>query len=344
MIRAGGVQVEVDRERVRMTERFLVTGSAGCIGAWTVARLLKEETDVIAFDVSDDDRRLRLLLDEEPSVDWVTGDVRDFDTVLEVLKDSGITHVIHLAALQVPFCKADPVLGSQVNVTGTINILEAIRQAGSLVRGFSYASSVAVFGPADRYEGGRVTDSSPLHPTTLYGVFKQSNETAARVYADDWGVGSVGLRPCIVYGPGRDQGLTSDPTKAMLAAAAGKSGHIAFGGSSTFHHADDVAATFVAAARMESTAARVYNMGGIDATVGQVADLIAEAVGGKTKVTWEETPLPLPSSVDGTPLDEALAGEVTHRSLTEGIAESIAQFERLLSDGRLPVLDDDRNR
>jgi UDP-glucuronate 4-epimerase len=320
-----------------MRERFLVTGSAGCIGAWTVARLLREETDVVAFDISNNDQRLRLLLDEKPSVKWVTGDIRDFDAVLEVLKGSGITHVIHLAALQVPFCQADPVLGSQVNVTGTINILEAIRQADSQVRGFSYASSVAVFGPADHYEGGRVTDSSPLHPTTLYGTFKQSNETAARVYADDWGVGSVGLRPCIVYGPGRDQGLTSDPTKAMLAAAAGKPGHIAFGGSSTFHHADDVAATFVAAARMESTTARVYNMGGIDATVEEVADIIAGAAPGKTEVTWEESPLPLPSSVDGTPLEVALDGKVAHRPLAEGIAESIAQFERLLADGRLTV-------
>jgi UDP-glucuronate 4-epimerase len=323
--------------RTRMRERFLVTGGAGCIGAWTVARLLREDTDVIAFDVSDDDRRLRLLLDEEPSVEWVTGDVRNFDTVLEILVDNAITHVIHLAALQVPFCKADPILGSQVNVTGTINILEAIRQVGSGVRGFSYASSIAVFGPADHYEGGRVTDASPLHPTTLYGAFKQANETTARVYADDWAVGSVGLRPCIVYGPGRDQGLTSDPTKAMLAVAAGKSGHIAFGGSSTFQHADDVAATFIAAARMESTTARVYNMGGIDATVEQVADLIGETVGGKAAVTWEETPFQAPSSVDGTLLDKALAGKVAPRSLSEGIGESIAQFERLLADGRLTV-------
>jgi nucleoside-diphosphate-sugar epimerase len=318
-------------------ERFLVTGCAGCIGAWTVARLVDEGVDVVALDVSEDDRRLRLLLDDEDrsKVRWVRGDIRDFDTVARILDQHRVTHIVHLAALQIPFCKADPVLGSQVNVTGTVNIFEATRRTPA-ARGLAYASSVAVFGPSSRYAGGRATDDSPLLPTTLYGAFKQANEATAHIYAADWDVGSVGIRPCVVYGPGRDQGMTSDPTKAMLAAAAGHSSHIAFGGSTTFHHADDVAAAFIASARLEATTSYVHNLGGVDATIPEVAGLIeTSAVGRNVKVTYEEADLPIPSSVDGTPLDDRLSGQISHRPLRQGITETIAHFERLLADGRL---------
>lgn len=315
-------------------ERFLVTGAAGCIGAWTVARLVWEGTDVVAFDVSEDRLRLRLLLDDEAmSVEWAVGDIRDQDGLFDLVGSGAFTHVVHLAALQVPFCAADPILGAQVNVTGTINIFEAARRSPGQVRGISYASSVAVFGAADLYPGGVAYDDSPLAPATLYGTYKQANEAAAAVYAADWGVGSVGLRPCIVYGPGRDQGLTSDVTKAMLAAAAGHDGHIAFGGTSTFQHADDVAATFIESARLESRQARVHNVPGPTHPISEVAQLIEEESG--VRVTFDEKPLPFPAGVDGAPLEELLRGAVSHRSLEQGIADVIARFRRLLADGRL---------
>jgi nucleoside-diphosphate-sugar epimerase len=64
-----------------------------------------------------------------------------------------------------------------------------------------YASSIAALGDAD-------------HPSTLYGIFKWANEGTAERYFEDYGVSSIGLRPHTVYGPGRDQGLTSAPTVA----------------------------------------------------------------------------------------------------------------------------------
>lgn len=318
-------------------QRFLVTGSGGCIGAWTVARLVREGTPVVAFDVSDNDARLRLLLDDDEMgrVGTARGDIRDRDRLVDLVTSGRFTHIVHLAGLQVPFCAADPVLGSQVNVTGTINVLEAVREAAGQVRGMSYASSVAVFGSADLYEEGIAHDESPLAPATLYGTYKQANEGAARVYAADWEVGSVGLRPCIVYGPGRDQGLTSDVTKAMLAAAAGREAHIAFGGSSTFQHADDMAATFIEAARLESDTALIHNVPGPTVEIEVIAALIEEQTG--VEVTVASDPLPLPRGVDGTPLEEILGNAATQRPIEKGIADGIGQFRELLSAGRLQV-------
>lgn len=316
------------------SERFLVTGAAGCLGAWTVAQLISEGTPVTALDASTNNNRLRLLLDDDQirALSWIQGDVRDIDHLSSIIHDRSITHLIHLAALQVPACQSDPILGAQVNVVGTVNVLEAVRRSEGQVRGLSFASSAAAFGGPDLYPSGRAADDSPLAPRTLYGVFKQANESAAKVYAADWGVGSVGLRPCIVYGPGRDQGLTSDPTKAMLAAAAGVRGHIAFGGSSTYHHAQDVAAAFVAVTRREVRDSVVLNVGGTDATVEEIAAEIMR-VGTDVEVTHGDQPLPIPSALDGSGLDELLGDEVRFRPLAEGVSGTVAQFRRLLDQG-----------
>lgn len=318
-------------------ERFLVTGSGGCIGAWVVARLVREDVEVSAFDLSDDDARVRLLLDDSEigAVTKVRGDIRDRDAFVDLVASGGFTHIVHLAGLQVPFCIANPTLGSQVNVTGTINVLEAVRHADGQVRGLSYASSVAVFGDAGLYENGIAFDDSPLAPATLYGTYKQANEAAAAVYAADWSVGSVGLRPCIVYGPGRDQGLTSDVTKAMLAAADGRDTHIGFGGSSTFQHADDMAATFIESARLESRDSLIHNVPGPTLGLSEVAAMIADESG--VTVTVAEDPLPLPMGVDGEPLDDLLGDRATQRPMAQGVVETIEKFRQLLAEGRLTL-------
>ena len=127
------------------------------------------------------------------------------------------------------------------------------------------------------------TTTHPLHRFSLYGAYKQANEWTARVYAADWKVGSVGLRPSVVYGLGRDQGLTYDATKAMLAAAAGVSGHIAHGETVTYQHAQDMAAIFIAATRMESRTAVVH--------ISEIAAMI-DANSPGIETTYDTTPLP----------------------------------------------------
>ena len=259
-------------------EKFLVTGSAGCIGAWAMHLLDQEGTDAVGLDLSSDHRRLRLLTDRQGSMTLLQGDITDTESVLGMVATEGITHIVHLAALQIPFCQADPVGGARVNVVGTVNVLEAARR--SEVAGLAYASSVAVYGPPDLYPDG-VADDSPLAPTTLYGAYKQANERSAKVYAVDHGVSSVCLRPCTVYGVGRDQGLTSAPTQAMVAAAAGRPYHIPFGGASTFQHAGEVARLFIAAARAEVEGAHVYNMGGPLVRIADVVSLISRRSAGE---------------------------------------------------------------
>src|SRR5579871_1825458 len=131
-----------------MPENYLVTGAMGCIGAWTLYHLVREGKHAVSFDLSDNRQRLDLLMskDEQNAITFVQGDLTSFDQVNAVMRDQQITHIVHLAALQVPFCRANPVVGSQVNVTGTVNIFESAKQ--NAIHHLTFASSMAVYGPA----------------------------------------------------------------------------------------------------------------------------------------------------------------------------------------------------
>ena len=182
------------------SETIMITGAMGCIGAWAVRHLVNEDVNIIATDLSTNPVRPRLLMseDEISAVQWLSLDVTDAEAVNAVVADNSVTHIIHLAGLQVPFCKANPPLGAAVNVVGTVNILEAVRHNN--VRGLAYASSLAAFGPSDLYTTLPVPDDAETAPTSLYGVYKVANEETARIYWQDWQVGSIGLRPYNVYG------------------------------------------------------------------------------------------------------------------------------------------------
>src|SRR6185369_7006469 len=265
----------------KTSERWLVTGALGCLGAWTVVSLVREGAAVVALDLGSDRRRLHLIAskDELAPVSFVQGDITDPKTISHTVADHGITHIVHLAALQVPFCKADPVLGAQVNVAGTVNVFEAAKQH-ELAAPIAYASSAAVY-----------DQDGEVDPRTLYGVYKLANEGTGRVYWQDDGVASIGLRPFSVYGPGRDQGITAGPTLAIDAAVRGEPYRIAFGGRTQLHYAPDVAKAFVQAARSEPAGAQTFNLGGAATAIADLVAVIEAEVPG-AEISVDEAPLP----------------------------------------------------
>jgi UDP-glucuronate 4-epimerase len=281
-----------------VSERFLVTGALGCLGAWTLRTLVREGVPAVGFDLGESRHRLELILDEQEleQVELVRGDVTDLDALEHALREHEITHVVHLAALQIPFAKADPVRGAQVNVVGTVTVFEAVKNHRDRVRGLAYASSAAVFGGS---VDGLVGEDAPPDPVTHYGVHKVANEGAARVYWLDDGVPSVGLRPYVVYGPGRDQGLTAGPTLAMNAAARGEPYRIPFGGRAQYQYAPDAARAFVDAARTCDEGAVVANLGGPPVHMSEIVTAIEAAVPDAAgTITFEDVQLPLPGAFE----------------------------------------------
>lgn len=300
----------------------LVTGAGGCLGSWTIALLARAGVQVAVLDLTEDKRRPRLLMadDELAKVHWLTGDIADTKAVMLAAEASRASAIIHLAALQVPFCRADPVAGALVNVVGTVNVFEAARRHG--IRRLAYASSVSALGAI---ETGVMA--------TLYGAYKYCDEQLARVYWQDWQVPSVGIRPGIVYGVGRDQGMTSKTTVAILAAAAGKPYTIPFRGGVSWLHAGECAAAFIRAIGAERTGAPVFNMNGVHAEVQAGVDILKRiAPLADITVTGEAFALPMDRSDD--PLLEYV-GDYGRVTLEDGVRDTHESFKRLLAAGKL---------
>ena len=319
-------------------ESFLITGALGCIGAWTIRNLVADGASVTVYDLASEPKRLRLVLTDDAleQVRFVTGDITDLGSFEAALDTHDVTHVIHLAGLQVPFCKADPPLGARVNVVCTVNVFEAVKRRKDRISRVTYASSIAVFGAPEDYESDApLRDDDKLIPHTHYGVYKQANEGTAHVYWADDGVTSIGLRPYVVYGVGRDQGVTSTPTTAMLAAAADLPYHISYGGQTVFQHADDTAKAFIQSARSDFQGAAAHNLGGLMPHMRDVkAAIDSAAPTAVDKITFEDVQLPFPPAVDGSGLEAAI-GTVSHKPLEEGVAETIELFRSLIAAGKI---------
>jgi len=312
---------------------YLVTGALGCLGAWTLFHLVKRGAKAVSFDLHTTGHRVDLLLseDEKARITFVQGDLTHLDDVMAAFRDHAITHVIHLAALQVPFCRANPVVGAQVNVVGTVNLFEAAKAHG--VRHLTYASSIAVYGPPSVYPPGLVAHDAQFAPTTLYGVYKQADEGIARIYWNDYQLSSTALRPYTVYGIGRDQGLTSDPTKALLAAAAGQPFHINYGGNTQFQSASDCALQFILAADQALPGAFAFNMGGSITPIRDVVQLIMQ-IAPAAQITYDEKPLAFPDGFDDSELRRQFS-TVYETPLDQGFRETFGAFRTYLEQGRI---------
>ena len=321
---------------------FLVTGAHGFIGAWIVKRLLAADARVVIFDQSSDPRRLRLIMDDDEiaRTTVITGDITEADVLSPIIEKFGVTHIIHLAGVQVPICKANPYLGATVNVIGTINVFEAAHRAGDSIQRVVYASSAAVFGTME--EERPLTERDATEPATHYGAFKRCNEDNARVYFLDNGVNSIGLRPLTIYGVGRDFGLTSDPTKAMKATVVGRPFHMRFGGRTDFQYVADTADIFIRAAMSNLTGAHVFNLHG--ETV-HVTDIVAEIERSwpepRGTITYANEPLTIPPEMDDSAIRAAL-GELPATPLAVGIRATIERFAELHREGRLDTSDLDQ--
>ena len=310
-----------------MAERVFVSGLLGCLGAWVARCVLDDGDAVVGYDLGDNRERVELVLgDDAGRIDLVNGDVTDLASVERALDEHEITRVVHLAALQVPFVRANPPLGMHVNVAGTVNVFDAVSRRLDRIPCVSYASSAAVYNPSDP---SPAPESGGFCPGTLYGVSKLADEGIARVYRAESGVPSIGLRPYVVYGPGRDQGMTSGPTMAILAALRGEPFHIGFSGDAIYDFVPDVARAALMAAHSTDGTTGVYNTPGAHADVADVVACIEAEVPG-AEITWSGDRLPFPAALEAVGFDREV-GVFPRTSLAGGVAATVAHFRRALA-------------
>lgn len=183
-------------ERYHFMQRILVTGGAGFIGSHTVDLLLANNQQVVVFDnlVSGDLTYLDLT---HPHLKFVSGDILDFPLLLAEIKNCDA--VLHLAALpSVIKSIENPIASLQVNLQGFLHILQAVRQLDKPIR-VIYASSAAVYGNNTQLpcNDKQSLSSGALSP---YALEKANNERYAELYAQLFGIRTLGLRYFNVYG------------------------------------------------------------------------------------------------------------------------------------------------
>lgn len=177
--------------------KYLVTGGAGFIGSNIVEELLKRGNEVKVLDNFATGKRENLKPFEK-NIELVEGDIRSFHIVQQAVK--GIDVILHQAALpSVPRSIKDPITSNEVNVVGTLNILEAARE--HKVRRVVYASSSSVYGDNPELPKHEGMMPNPLSP---YAVSKLAGEKYCNVYSRLYGIETVALRYFNVFGPRQD--------------------------------------------------------------------------------------------------------------------------------------------
>lgn len=309
--------------------RVLVTGGGGFIGSHVAERLTKEGREVrILDDLSTGHLKnveaVRQLAPDR--VDFVEGDIRDKATVATAMAD--VVEVVHLAALpSVPRSVHDPWTSHDVNVNGTIRLLEASRKNG--VRRFVLAGSSSVYGDQPELPKRETMMPSPRSP---YALSKLAAEQWVQLYAELYGLPGITLRYFNVFGPRQDP---NSPYAAVIplflrALANGEPATIYGDGGQTrdFTYIDNVVEANLAALRCPPPNGEVVNIAcGERTSVLELFDLICQNVGRRIEPVFEPPRVgDVRDSVAAIDRAKELLDFVPSVAMPEGITRTVASF------------------
>ncbi len=307
--------------------KYLVTGGAGFIGSHIAETLVgRGETVRVLDDLSTG--KMENLAGIAGKFEFLRGDIRDLGTCRRAV--AGVQAVFHEAALaSVVRSVADPLLNNAINVTGTLNMLVAARDAG--VRNFVLASSSAVYGddPATPKVEGR--EGKPLSP---YGVSKLVDEKYAQVFRALHGMHAVALRYFNVFGPRQDPASEYSAVIPLFITRMLKGEPPTIYGdgeqSRDFIFVGDVVRANLAAAASASAAGEAINVAcGVGTTVNGLLDAVNDVLGTTIAAVYA-APRPgdiLHSTADITKA-RRLMGYAPGLSFADGLKETVAWYKQ----------------
>jgi UDP-glucose 4-epimerase len=302
---------------------IVVTGGAGLIGSATVDELLRSTGPrrIVIFD--DFSRGTHANIAgalRDPRVTLITGDIRDRAAVARALE--GADAVVHLAALRITACAAEPRAAFEVMCGGTYNVIEAAQQAG--VRKVVAASTASVYGLAERFPTAE--DHHPYANRTWYGTSKLMLEGLLRSFNDMYGLPYVALRYFNVYGPRMDihGKYTEVLIRWMERIAAGQPPLIFGDGLQTmdFVYIDDVARSNVLALASDASD-EVFNVAsGNETSLRELAEALLRVMGAEglaLEYGPERSVNPVPRRLASTEKAERMLGFRADVGLDEGL-------------------------
>jgi len=247
-------------------KKIIIFGGCGFLGSWIVKSFLLKGYNVSIFDLKIQKELLSYIIGKDINkIKFIQGDITNYDQVQEAT--SKMDHVINLAGLMTPDCSFNPILGAKVNVLGSINVFEALKKNN--IKFLVYASSAGVFGQKDKY--------NPF-PETHYGAYKLAVEGVARAYFNEANISSVGIRPYVIYGPGREIGGTAGVTLACKAAKQGYNYTINFSGKAGFVFVEDVTNLVERLIDKAPIGALTMNINGITTSVENFVSIIKKII------------------------------------------------------------------
>ena len=269
-----------------MTRKILVTGGAGFIGSHLVDVLVARGDDVVVFDDLSTGKKenLKNVFDR---ITFIEGDIADADAIFRATKGvHGIFH--HAAVASVPKTIEAPLRAHDVNVTGTLNVLEAARR--NAVPRVVYASSCAVYGDTPELPKKENMAKVPKSP---YAFHKSAAEEYAKLYTDLFGLETVGLRYFNVFGPRQDPSSPySGVISIFLERLSNNEPITIFGDGTTtrdFVFVEDVVLANIIALDAPSASRQVYNIGtGDEVSLLKVAQTIGTHLGVTPNIQFEE--------------------------------------------------------
>lgn len=277
----------------------LVIGGTGFVGSYTANELCNRGAEVVAFDKSTDAATIEKLgIADEVGIR--KGDVTDPIDVMNAIRETGASHIVHLASLLTPAARANPRTALKVNVEGTNNVFEAAKTFDDQIERVSWASSLAVYAPPEKYDGEPVSEDALVYPETHYGGTKVYNEQQASLYRGEYDLSLVGLRPTLVYGPYRVTGSTQ-LTNVIEKPAKGEAYTMDHGDQLIdWLHIEDAARGFAAAtfADEEDLTQEVYNISGSTGTIREAADVVRDIVPDADLTITDEGSYPWNFNVD----------------------------------------------
>ncbi|MDA8687764.1 NAD(P)-dependent oxidoreductase [bacterium] len=290
-------------------EKIIIFGGCGFLGSWIVKAFLKKGYIVSIFDLKIQKELLSHVVGEDINkIKFINGDITNYEQVQESIND--MDHVINLAGLMTPDCSSNPILGAKVNLLGSINVFEALKKNNN--KFLVYASSAGVFGQKDHYY--------PF-PETHYGAYKLAVEGVARAYLNEDGISSVGIRPYVIYGPGREVGGTAGVTLACKAAKQGESYTVNFSGKAGFVYVQDVVDLVEMSIAQIPSGALTFNINGITADVSEFINLIKKNIP-LSDIGIEGDPLSVVDEIRGNEPSKTFK-KFKYTSLEDGIKRTI---------------------
>lgn len=272
-----------------MSEQVLVTGALGFIGSHLTRRLIEQNYSVRIFadylshsrgDANDRQNEF------SGKVELCSGDIRDPHTIMNAVR--GCTKVFHLASLVgVPYSYQSPNSYLEVNVKGTLNILQAAREVGC--DRIVYVSTSEVYGPAKQIP---VNEEHPLAPQSPYAATKCSADQLALSYHSSFGTPVVVLRPFNTYGPGQSARAVIPATIKQLT---GKPDSIKLGAlhpTRDFTYVEDMVDAFLLAATAEEACGQAINLGSnFETSIAEAVNTIIELMGSTAQIECDEARL-----------------------------------------------------